>query len=316
MPAMTQNVIAITGVTGFVGRHLLDCLGGGSDRLKVLVRRPKSRGDLAGVEIVEGGLDDRDALDRLCDGADAVVHCAGAIAARSRSEFFKTNRDGTANMVRAARAAGVSRFILVSSLAAREPGLSDYAASKQAGETVLREQGGRLNWSIVRPCAVYGPGDRGTLQLVRQLSRRIAFIPANPRGRVSLIHVRDLVSGLVGVIEDEARSGELHEVDDGKPDGYDWAEIAGAAGRAQGRAVTCLCLPHGLSRLAGYGGALYGRLTGRRTILNPGKVREFYHPDWVSRLNRLEKTSRWRPQIGFADGYRETVLWYREHGWM
>jgi hypothetical protein len=134
------GVVAVTGATGFLGRHLVRALANDGWKPRVLVRRdpihPLWR-DIE-IEVVTGDLKTPGALDRLCQGAEVVIHVAGLIKAASLDGFNAVNRDGARAAAQAAKAAG-ARFILVSSLAAREPQLSNYAASKRAGEDAVRE---------------------------------------------------------------------------------------------------------------------------------------------------------------------------------
>ena len=105
-----------------------------------------------------------ESLRRLVDGADAVVHCAGVVRGADQADFERVNVDGVARLVRsAAEQHPKPRFLLVSSLAAREPGLSQYAASKRKGEAALASESDGMPWAVIRPPAVYGPGDREIL---------------------------------------------------------------------------------------------------------------------------------------------------------
>src|SRR5436190_1019910 len=120
---------AVTGATGFLGRRLVPALVERGWEARALVRRAPETGlwDAAAPDLVRGDLADEAALRTLCDGVDAVIHAAGLIKARNRAAFFEANEAGAR---RVAQAAGGARVLLVSSLAAREPRLSDYAASK------------------------------------------------------------------------------------------------------------------------------------------------------------------------------------------
>ncbi|MGH6873553.1 MAG: NAD-dependent epimerase/dehydratase family protein, partial [Aestuariivirgaceae bacterium] len=153
-----MTVVAITGLTGFVGRNVARALAREGTRWRGLVRNQRKLAalDLPQGEIIAGSLEDEASLDRLCDGASAVIHCGGNIAALSRKDFFQTNVTGTLRLLTASARTGVTRFVQVSSLAAREPQLSDYAASKRAGEEVVKQEVNRISWVIVRPPAVYG----------------------------------------------------------------------------------------------------------------------------------------------------------------
>ena len=147
--------LAITGGTGFVGSHVIDAALAAGHQVQALTRREQPQRD--GLTWVAGDLASRDALKRLVEGADAVIHVAGTISARTAEGFEAGNVTGTLAMLAAATAGGLRRFVHVSSLAAREPRLSLYGASKARAEELVRSSG--LDWAIVRPPAVYGPGD-------------------------------------------------------------------------------------------------------------------------------------------------------------
>src|SRR5438105_3133565 len=180
---MSLPTLAITGGTGFVGSHLLTAARAQGYQVRALTRgwRPPQ----PGIVWVEGALDRPDSLIALCSEADAVIHIAGLINAPDRAGFEAVNVGGTAATLDAAHAAGIRRFIHISSLAAREPELSDYGWSKARAERVVAASG--LDWTIVRPPAVYGPGDRETFELFRMAKRGLVALP--PGGRFSVIHV-------------------------------------------------------------------------------------------------------------------------------
>jgi nucleoside-diphosphate-sugar epimerase len=312
---MARIDIAMTGATGFVGAHLKEQLLAEGVKLRALVRKPADH-ELGDVDVVKGDLSSPDALAQLCADAPVVIHCAGLISATTRQAFVDVNVTGTANMVAAAQSADVTRFIHLSSLAAREPTLSDYAATKRAGEEEVERAGSTLAAVILRPPAVYGPGDRATLPLLRQLTQKVAFVPGSKAGRASLIHVRDLARALSHL----ARGGEpkagTFELDDGRSEGYSWREMADLSGEIEGRDVACLFLPKSAISLIGRVEQRFATWGDRMPQLTPGKASELYHPDWVCRNSLLQDATDWAPQIGFEDGFRETVAWYRKAGWL
>jgi nucleoside-diphosphate-sugar epimerase len=304
------QTIAITGATGFAGRHAVDELVRQGHRLRALVRTPGAAALPAAVEVIAGDLDDGAALDRLLSGADCVVHLAGAIAALSTEAYFRVNAHGTRALASAASRAGIRRFVHISSLSAREPGLSPYGASKRAGEDAVAELMDRLNAIILRPPAVYGPGDRGTLPLIRELTRPIAAIPGRREARFSLIHGRDLAR----LIARAATGGErgVHEVSDSRAEGYSWDDLIAVASAARGAPVRPVFLPRAVPFLAAIGSEALSRLSGKPGMVNRGKVAELYHRDWVCRAGTLALAE----PISFADGFSETVAWYRHAGWL
>lgn len=312
-----QRLVAVTGATGFVGPHLVAALARRGFRLRLLVRRWSPLPSLPGVEaeLVLGDLSDAAACRRLVAGADAVVHAAGLIKARRPEAFFAVNRDATARLSEVADAlAPQAIFLPLSSLAAREPGLSPYGASKRAAEEAVAGRAGpRLT---VRAPAVYGPGDRETLAYFRAVARGIAPQPRVAGARLSLIHVADLAEALALTIE-RSPENSLYEIDDGREGGYTYGEMAVAAARALGRpSARMLRVPRfvmaGLGRLNALGHAMGGPVQ----ILTPAKVREIFHPDWTVHDRRLAAALAFTPRYDLATGFAHTISWYRARGWL
>ena len=307
-----SRLVAVTGVTGFVGPHLVAALARRGFRLRLLVRRWSPLPSLAGVdaEMVLGDLSDEAALARLVAGADAVVHAAALIKARHAAEFRAVNRDGTALL---SALAPDSLFVLLSSLAAREPQLSPYASSKRAAEQVVASRSGP--WLVVRAPAVYGPGDRETLAYFQTVAGGLAVRPAVPSARLSLIHVADLAEALARSVEQRI-SGSLYEIDDGHETGYSYRDMGAAAGRAVGRRPLSLAVPRfvmaGLARV----NALNNALGGKVQILTPAKVNEIFHSDWTVHDRRLPGVLGWAPQHDLASGFAETISCYRQAKWL
>jgi len=299
--------IAVTGGTGFVGSRFIDVAVEAGHQVRALTRRPQP--PRPRVEWVEGSLADSDSLRRLVAGTNAVVHVAGVINTRDPAEFERGNVHGTLTMLAAATASGVTRFVHVSSLAAREPRLSRYGASKARSEELV--EGSGLDWAIVRPPAVYGPGDRETLELFRMAKLRLMLLP--PRGRVSLIHVDDLSRLLLALAESEAPSGILFEADDGATNGWSHKQLAEAIGRAVGRRNLSLSVPKTMLRL----GAVVDQLVRReRAKLSADRASFFSHRDWVVKSDRRPPSDLWQPRIDTERGLAETAEWYRAQGWL
>ncbi len=137
------DTIAITGATGFVGAVLTRRLAAAGRKIRALIRPASTHKRPADIDVkwIEGDLENSESLRRLVHGADAVVHCAGAVRGATRAQFNRVNVDGLARLVKLAVAQHPTPpFLLISSLAAREPQLSHYAASKREGEEVLAEK--------------------------------------------------------------------------------------------------------------------------------------------------------------------------------
>ncbi|MHA1528804.1 MAG: NAD-dependent epimerase/dehydratase family protein [Alphaproteobacteria bacterium] len=311
------RLVAVTGITGFIGGHLAGELTRRGWRLRVLARSmPRLRG-LAGppVEVVQGSLSDPHALGVLVAGADAIVHLAGAIKGRNRSDFMAANAEGTAALGAAWRAhAPEARFLHLSSMAAREPGLSHYAASKHAAEERLRAVGAAADWRILRPAVVYGPGDRESLRIFRAASAPVQPMLNGGDARLTLIHAADLARAMAALLVAGGAPG-CHEVTDARHDGYSWDELARAVALALGRAARPLRVPEGVIRALGLVGdaAALGGITG---MLTSQKAREILHRDWRSDPASQPPASQWQPEIALDRGFAETVAWYRAAGWL
>jgi uncharacterized protein YbjT (DUF2867 family) len=302
-----RPTLAITGATGFVGGHLLRLARESGHHVRALTRgwRPPEEG----LDWVDGALDRPQALARLCDGADAAVHVAGLVNAPARAAFEAVNVGGTANMVDAARGAGVRRFIHISSLAAREPELSDYGWSKAKSERVVAASG--LDWTIVRPPAVYGPGDRETFELFRMARRGFVALP--PGGRFSVIHVEDLCRLILALPGAPETICETYEPDDGAARGWEHRQFARALGRAFGRRAATLAVPRAVMKGASRLDTLVRRDGAKLTA---DRVRYFCHPDWVVTAEARPPEPLWRARIGTPAGLKATADWYVAQGWL
>lgn len=299
--------LAISGGTGFIGGHLIGVAASAGHQIAALTRREQP--PRQGVEWIGGDLADRSALERLVGEADAVIHVAGVTSATTAAAFDTGNVTGTLAMLAATTAGGVRRFVHVSSLAAREPKLSLYGGSKAQSEDLVFSSG--LDWAVVRPPAVYGPGDKETLELFRMAKLGLMLMP--PKGRVSVIHVDDLARLLLALSTYSAPSGVLIEEDDGKPGGWTHREFARALGRAVGGKPTIISSPGLFLRLAARADQL---LRGPKAKLTVDRAAYFSHRNWVVEPKRAAPTGLWHPQIPTEQGLKDTASWYREQGWL
>ncbi len=297
----------MTGGTGFVGQAVLDMMADRGIAARALARKvPDNRPE---VEWIAGNLGDAGALGELVSGTDAVIHIAGLTNNPDPAQFEVANVAGTAAMLEAAQQAGVNRFVFVSSLSAREPKLSAYGASKAAAEDLVGRS--KLDWTTVRPPAVYGPRDTDMFELFR--SARYGFIPLPPGGATSMIHVGDLAALLLDLVPSSAQTRrKTFEPDDGREGGWSYKEMAGAIGDAVGRPVFAPNLPAQLLRGAAGVDKL---LRGGNAKLTADRVGYMCHPNWVVRSDRAVPTDVWKPSVDTRAGLKSTAEWYRDQGW-
>ncbi len=301
--------LAITGATGFVGQALLDRALKAGHEVRALTRREQQ--PRAGVEWVRGDLDDRAALRKLCKGAEAAIHVAGVVNAPDAAGFEAGNVTGTLNLIEAARRQGVPRLVHVSSLSAREPDLSAYGASKARAEKLVMASG--IDWTIVRPPAIYGPCDTEMFELFRLA--RWGLMPMPPsEGRTSVIHVDDLARLLLALVPlSEDLSHQVYEPDDGRKEGWSHYELARAVGWAMGRRPWVVHLSRASLERVARADRFMRRHKAKLTL---DRVGYMTHPDWVVTHDARPPARLWRPLISTREGLKATADWYRANNWL
>lgn len=320
----------VTGATGFVGGHLVDRLLARGDEVTALVRAPAKATDFAerGVRLVRGDLGDHAALAEAAAGQDVIYHSAALTGAVDEAEFLAANRDGTANIIRAARDAGTTpRFVLVSSMAAggpadrglprtadgRDAPVTMYGRSKLAGELVLRDES--LPWVIVRPPTVYGPRDRDNLITVFKAARfGIAPVFGDGSMEISVVHVEDLADGIVLAGTTEGIAGRTYYVN--HPEVVSSADLVRSIGRMMGRDVALVPIPEWAARVALSATGAWAAALQRKTILRADKANEFFQAAWTGDPAPFMRDTGWAPRYDLARGLAHTHAWYRDAGWL
>ena len=317
----------VTGSTGFVGGHLIDALQRAGHSVTALVRTPSKATGLAGtgVTLVRGDLDDPGALRQAATGQDVIYHAAGLVAARDEAEFLAVNRDGTAHLLEAATEVSHARFVLISSLAAGGPvergarrsgdappqPVTAYGRSKLAGEVIVRA--GALDWVIVRPPAVYGPGDREFLRVFR--ATRMGIVPVFGDGgqQLSLVYAPDLAEALVALGYSAATQQVFYPC---HPDVLTSSGLAREVGKVMDRTIRIVHLPAWTAQAALGVISTAARLRRRTTLLTRDKAHEFFAPAWTADPAPLQTATGWHAAHDAASGLAATAAWYRAAGWL
>jgi nucleoside-diphosphate-sugar epimerase len=266
--------------------------------------------ELSGLESVTGSLQDSESLSRLLQGAYAVVHCAGAVRGATAADFNAINVDGVKALLRAALSQSPRpRFLSLSSLAARAPQLSYYAASKRQGEQALAHMAEDMEWVALRPPAVYGPRDKELLPLFQWMGRGIAPILGEADARMSLLYVEDLCAAVLSWLDAGQCQSGIYEINDTRTGGYSWDEIIAQVSALRSRRIIRLPLPAPLLKSIAAINVTTARLMGYAPMLTPGKVSELRHPDWVGDNTALTAAIGWQPGFSLEDGLRRTMGW-------
>jgi dihydroflavonol-4-reductase len=281
------------------------------------------------VEVRLGGIDQPAALDAALDGVTHVIHCAGATKALNADGFFAVNQFGTRHLVAAVnrRGAQIQRFVHVSSLAAAGPAtsdkpkreadapapVSDYGRSKLAAEREVIA-GCQVDWTIIRPPAVYGPRDLEFLRLFKAVKSHVLPRFGGGRQQLSLVYVEDLAAAIVAALRHSDAAREIYFA--GSPEVVTAAELAQCIAEAAGGWTMPLPLPTGVLWLACQWAEAVARLTRKPSVLNAQKWAELKAPGWVCDVTRLRSEVGYECRTTLREGAAKTRDWYRAHGWL
>jgi nucleoside-diphosphate-sugar epimerase len=307
------RTLAVTGGSGFLGAAIISRLLDRGDLVRALARNGLGRPSSDRLLEVAGSLEDEAALDRLARSADAVIHCAGLTHARRDADFFTANAVGAGRVAAAAARAG-ARLVHVSSMAARRPDLSAYARSKRDGEDAVSAAMTERQWAILRAPALYGPGDRATLPYFRLIRSGFAPEPrATPEPRASILYVDDAAAAALAAIDGACG---VYEIGDETANGRSWREIGETLAGAMGVKARRIRMPAPLLSSCAALSAGLARAAGAAPMVTPGKIREFFHSDWVARERLFSAETPWRPETPLHEGFAKTARWYQKNGWL
>jgi len=291
----------------------------------------------AGAELVTGDVNDRAGVSRAIalSNARVVFHLAGLVRAISPGDFMRVNAEGV-EAVAAACTEQAERpvLLLVSSLAAAGPSgdapkiesdpplpVSDYGRSKFAGEQAAARYAGALPITIVRPCAVFGAGDRGMFEIFNPVARfGIHVVCGHGDRRISLIAVADLVECIVLAAENGERL-----VPDGSGRGIYFAgaedlshvELGIAIAHAlEKRLPRIVRVPGGLMRVAGFCGDVVSRIRRHPGWVSSDKISELLAGSWTCSSAKARRQLGWSPAAPLADRLRQTAQWYLDARWL
>lgn len=332
-----DEVILVTGSTGFIGSRLVDTLVGQGCRVRVLLR-PESRSASparhgAEVEEARAAYGDTEALGRAVAGVTSIIHLAGVTKAAHEAGFLEGNVTPVENLLEAVKRhnPGLRRFLLVSSLAALGPAssslpgvresdqprpVSAYGRSKLLGEEAARRHAGSVPLTIVRPPAVYGPGDRDILEVFAMMNKGyLLSAGSGKRQRFSMIHVDDLIEGTLMALRSEAAAGQDYFIT--SPRGFAWDEVIEAARPALGFGrLMRIDLPKPLVFVLGAVLGTVAKLTGRPALINRDKANELVQDFWVCSPEKAQRDLGFTASIPLNEGVAETLRWYKNKGWI
>jgi len=329
----------VTGASGFVGGHLVRRLIARGFRVSCLVRATSRVDELrsSGAQVIVCDIADRAGIARAIASSNAhsVFHVAGRVRALDVDDYLRVNAGGVEAVVQACtdqRERPV--LVLVSSLAAAGPAadrptvendvpapVSDYGRSKLAGERVAMQYANALPITVVRPCIVFGAGDRGTHEIFKPIARfGLHVVGGSGDHHVSLVAVADLVECLVlaaeqgeRLVPDIAGQGIYFAA----AEDVSYVELGRAIARSLGKPPPrTLRLPDWSMRSIGGFGDVVSRVRQRPGWVSSDKIREFLAGSWTCSSAKARQQLGWSPAAPLADSLRETAQWYRDARWL
>ncbi len=294
--------VAVTGSSGFIGRHVVNALTARGDEA-VRITRPY----------------DRSTLTKQFAGLDAVVHLAGVVSASRDGDFFAANVVATGVIANAASEAG-TRLVHVSSLAAAGPApptaprsepdppapINAYGRSKLEGERAIAAIAG-LRWTILRPGVVYGPGDRALRPLFQYARRGIIPLVGTPNAAYTFIYIDDVVQALLAAI-DRGRDGDVIFLGHARP--VSPANLMETIRLVAGSHAPILPIPRPITRIAAELGEWAGFITARPALINRRRFAELYSPGFVCRVDRMKERLGVVAETDLREGLEQSAGWY------
>ena len=300
--------ILVTGATGFVGINTVNYLKGKHEIVAFL--RDKSKAEVLNgdVEVAVGNVLDKESLNRAVNGVDAVVHIGGLINATNLERLYQINRIGSKNVAEVCIENGINNIVYVSSLAARGPDgfttpVSHYGHSKRLGELEFIHRCYNRNLKIIRPPIIYGPYDKGCIDLFKMA--KIGILPKLNR-RYSLVFIDDFVKAIEKLLDLETNKPEIFYISGSKAE-------SGRINRALFDAVSKKGVEIPIAD-ALIGLSMFLKIESK--AFSKDKIREIKPKAWTCNNEILFKRTKFKPSVEIEEGFKITARWYKKHGWL
>lgn len=320
--------VFVTGGTGFIGSHLTDALIQNPENdVRCLVRTQLKWLQDKTITTINGDLHDIPALRKGLEGADVLFHLAALVKAPKANIFHNVNVEATENIIRTAQKAGVKKMVILSSLAAVGPSfqrpiteddplmpVSMYGESKKEMEEMIeRVACPDDSITIMRPPAVFGPREEQIYSFFKIASRGFCPIVGGQETRISLVHVNDVVQGLLLASADTEKGVKKYFVS--SENVYTWREIKEATSKALGKKLITIPVP---PKMVGYVGAVMesvGSVFGQYPIMNRDKAKEMTL-EWTCSVDKIKNELGYKQILTLDEGITDTIKWYKKHNWL
>ncbi|CAN5603432.1 NAD(P)-dependent oxidoreductase [soil metagenome] len=322
----------ITGATGFVGSHLADSLLEKGYEVYCLKRKTSSTKWLDGknVKYVDGDLFSNDALEKVIKEMDYVYHVAGVVKAKTKAGFIKGNYEATKNILEITYKVNpeINKFIHVSSLASCGPNpgtepidetyepkpITTYGVTKKMAEEEVMKYKDKMNVTIIRPPAVFGPRDTEIFIYFKTFNKGLNSMIGLKEKFLSVVYVKDLVNGIILAAESEKANGEIFFVCYDKA--YNWKEIGDITSAILKKKAFQLKIPHSFVFTIGAIAQFFAMFSKNPATLNLEKCKDITAERWVCSNEKAKKILGFNPKGELKDGFEETISWYQKMKWI
>lgn len=324
--------VSLTGASGYTGGHILNRLLARGDTVKALVRESSVTPELeaSGAEIVKGVLGNADDARRLVEGADAVMHVAAVYrtAGHPDSYYRQVNVEGTRLLLEAARAAGVRRFVHTSTVGVhgdvKNPPADEnapiapsdiYQETKAEADVQAREFGRAhgVEVAIVRPGAIYGPGETRLLKVFKGIARGRYAVVGSGKPHYHLVYIDDLVDGFLLALDRKEAAGETFII--AGPRSLSQDDLAREVAKATGGSVWPFHIPAWpIQRLGDVVEAICVPF-GIEPPIHRRRV-DFWVKNRSFSIEKARRLLGYAPKVDVTEGIARTARWYRENGWL
>ena len=318
--------IFITGGSGFVGQQLLNTLSNNSSIQLFSLFRKKKDENLKKINIqpVYGNLFSLKNIS--LDGIDVVIHIAGVTKSLFPQKYFTINTKGTIEIINFAKKEKAKQIIFISSLSAygasnsTEPvkessipkPVSNYGLSKLIAEKFIKKSG--IPYTIIRPPAVFGPGDKDIFTYFKMVKQGIALTSGNPNKLYSLIYVKDLAESIKKTILNEKAMNndfffsnkEFYKIDD----------IIKSIEKSFNKTAFKINLPEFFAKSVFYSAQVFYVLTTVPPLLNLDKLKEIEQNNWICSSEKAYSLLNFEPEYNLDNAIKETTKWYLENNWL
>src|SRR5919112_1639426 len=283
--------VLVTGATGFVGSHVAHALVKAGYEVRCGVRASSSTRWISGLPVERVGLDMKGRAEDFSlavEKVDLVVHAAGITRARRAEDYHAVNAGGTRKLASAALGAGVRRFVLISSLAARGPDGRDH------------------------PESVYGPRDTDLLPLFKMARAGFLALPSTANV-LQPVYAEDVARAALAAARKAAGSGPFPVAEAAR---YTWEDVVAGLEKALGRNVRAVRLPPTAFPLAGRAAEWAARAFSAVPIIDERRGRDLAARTWTCDVSETEAALGWRAEVPLFEGLERTARWYGQSGWL